>query len=553
MKDNLYKELARKIIDGISIYDKNAPTAAQIEALAGAEFTGQENAPRLPRRLAEVQQLLRALGAALPPERINWWNRLCRGQLLALAKQARRDEEDERQCEEERRTSLQRTVRFEYRFHPVGQGLFVSGDLHVGIETAKEQWSRIPFVWVSDCGSDEPTVAVREAELFVDRMRHKQRIGLITLSHFDKDHINAVRVLASRRGVDRLVLPYARLADRLALVLDLEPDDPDGLDYILNPSGWWLQQLGDRVRQVINVVGGGDPAQRVPNPEKRQQSKTHHDDVVIPVQDEVPDDDNLVDEIDRESQQAARSGAVQFVNHRYPAECLGVWEFVFYNTPRPNLPFDFDNMINGLVRKYWKPGQRISKSNELLIELQRLYAARFGKSSKAKNNISLVTYSGLAFDRLIEPGFLSGSGFPSCYPPSRSGLTDHSPPVVRARSPLAMLHTGDITMNRTNLTCLKRHLGEDRWKGVSVYQVPHHGAKSSWDPSTRDEYKHLWSVFSAGRLSKYRHPHRKVVKGLSEHWPVFVNEFQSAAWDGHAELRIPKGKQISREAWRWKL
>src|ERR1035441_281063 len=99
-------------------------------------------------------------------------------------------------------------VCFQYDFHALGPGLFASGCLY----QANPRQPR--FIWVYDCGC-MPTVPPMDWTAKMNQLalftRGKERIDLLTLSHFDNDHITGVTALLARFQVNTLDRKSTRL------------------------------------------------------------------------------------------------------------------------------------------------------------------------------------------------------------------------------------------------------------------------------------------------------------------------------------------------------
>src|ERR1035441_6457924 len=129
-------------------------------------------------------------------------------------------------------------VCFQYDFHAVGQGLFASGCLY----QANTRQPR--FIWVYDCGC-MPTVPPMDWTAKMNQLalftRGKERIDLLTLSHFDNDHITGVTALLARFQVNTLMLPYVPLWERLliAFASNIGPGD-ERMGYFVDPVAYQI-------------------------------------------------------------------------------------------------------------------------------------------------------------------------------------------------------------------------------------------------------------------------------------------------------------------------
>lgn len=100
-------------------------------------------------------------------------------------------------------------VRFRYHYYGVGQGLFASGAL---LDPYKQ---KPRFLWVYDCGSASKGAfdsISKNIDHSLDELakvgRQADTIDLLTLSHFDQDHVNGVVQLLARFKIKIHSHPY---------------------------------------------------------------------------------------------------------------------------------------------------------------------------------------------------------------------------------------------------------------------------------------------------------------------------------------------------------
>lgn len=184
--------------------------------------------------------------------------------------------------------------------HPVGQGLFYSGNVKVGPVLHDPIVREFNFVF--DCGSLTKTNAIDAAKAVeksdryycsltkanaIDEVNHYRSIylksgvdlDLLVISHFDADHVNCIKDLLKDRKVRHVVLPFTTLAERLFLAFQyIDQSDPEGsnsepkgpnngpsgsmddsiIDFIIDPIGGLNEFLNDD--SVIYLVKSGkDP------------------------------------------------------------------------------------------------------------------------------------------------------------------------------------------------------------------------------------------------------------------------------------------------------
>jgi hypothetical protein len=157
---------------------------------------------------------------------------------------------------------------FSYHFYPVGQGLFATGTIR------RKENDKLGFRWVYDCGtsSDQDLVGEGIAEL-TQVSGDRKRIDLLTLSHFDHDHISGVASLLREFKIGTLMLPYMSLDQRLVLAFEEgrgSQDDPI-TGFYLNPVAFLIEQAGPGIERILFIppsgnVGPSYPSE-APNPQ----------------------------------------------------------------------------------------------------------------------------------------------------------------------------------------------------------------------------------------------------------------------------------------------
>jgi len=91
-------------------------------------------------------------------------------------------------------------IRFSYNFYAVGHGLFSSGQLLKINPDCR-------FNWVFDCGSKNSKYWNREIAYYKSSIQ-PDKIHLLCISHFDKDHIEGAKTLLTEYPIISLVMPY---------------------------------------------------------------------------------------------------------------------------------------------------------------------------------------------------------------------------------------------------------------------------------------------------------------------------------------------------------
>lgn len=143
----------------------------------------------------------------------------------------------------------------QFTAHPVGQGLFYSGLVNIRSNNMHDSTFRFVF----DCGSLNETNATEEVNLYRENDFRGPRLDLLVISHFDADHVKHIKPLLEDKKVDKVVLPFTTLEERLYLVLK-HYDDGDTLtgpdlpvEFILDPIRSLSDNLdGDSTIYIVN-------------------------------------------------------------------------------------------------------------------------------------------------------------------------------------------------------------------------------------------------------------------------------------------------------------
>lgn len=431
---------------------------------------------------------------------------------------------------------------FHYNFHPVGQGLFSSGLLQFGSQRVSRSFS-----WVYDCGSLNESLLSREIQRWKTRRPSISggapidSLDLMILSHFDKDHVVGMGNLVTGQTLHWLVLPYLTPGQRLLIGAMTKPDTgPDFFRFLVEPVPYLTAlnlTLNLKIENIIFVLPGGELAAPEPpsGPHILPEGRLGHFRKFLEVDERILRKDPgmslpRIDGLPRSTGPTPRLPTVRYIDGGQPFELIGLWEFCFYNLPRPQLEQELWDRMKGDYYDFCHQPQHGRDYDGFIGKLKEVYDKVFGRSSRNRNDISLMTYTGPLI-RDVCPKRL-WCPWPSDYLPiyfqnsSRKDVVDDA----------GLLYCGDINMTRDTRRMVEAHFKRERWSQIKVLQVPHHGSKNSWHiNSPRLLWPQSWSVFSSARSGWYRHPHKAVVADLENNSPVFVNEFQGAHWGGYID------------------
>jgi hypothetical protein len=410
--------------------------------------------------------------------------------------------------------------RGELYFHPVGQGLFSSAKVEKkGIDK--------PLTWVYDCGTvsagaNLPRQIERLRRTFPKPRNKKAKLDVVTISHFDKDHISGISALLGKFSVGVLLLPFLPIWHRtfLAFTQGLLPSDHQ-FAFFANPVDFLTRLDGSEIDRIIFVPPSDGESPRGEREAPNLESANLEESWSILAETSSPESG---DREDFSALSPAQPGPrVEMLRRNGQLTAGGVWTFLPYN--------DAASAPSSLWASRAKAaalGQELLRGNteaeraESLKKLKELYDEHFGRNGARRNAISLFLYTGI-----------SGHHRPFCSEarlssrPWRRDHWGHDCPVTEA----GMLYTGDGDLHeRGRLARLLSFLGPDRIRGLNCVQVMHHGARRNWFRGVGTELAPLFSVFSSDPKNQaFRHPHPDVVADFARFRPVQATLQRSVA------------------------
>jgi hypothetical protein len=422
--------------------------------------------------------------------------------------------------------------RFSYNFHAVGQGMFASGSIRRMGDDAPH------FNWVYDCGTSSSPKLIDDAIARQERlMNQRKRLDLVTLSHFDHDHISGICRLAGKFEIDTLMLPYMTQEQRLWMALeeDMLPDD-NLMGFFVNPTAFLSAIEGPGIRNILYVPPGGDkgpPAQPVDPPKEFGPDKEDGAQMEMDYEKEPGGEDPaLVATAPIEVRLLRQGGTIRL--QRY-------WEFVPYNddvaTPATSIPEFFREQVRLQRHKLIQGMSGDPERKQALEALIGIYKM-LGTGSEKRNIISLFLHAGPVYSTWENVSIFDccQNGIPYRHGHWHFLLAGAVPP---SESQSSLLYTGDGYLdNQDRLNRLIGFLGKDRVERVGIIQVMHHGAETNWHEGVAEKFKPLFSVFSSDpNRKKWWHPHAAVLRDFWNYGPLQVDKYRNVSIKGLLEMR----------------
>ncbi|MEK7950947.1 hypothetical protein [Luteolibacter soli] len=389
------------------------------------------------------------------------------------------------------------------RHYPWKRSLFFNGARFTpGSE--KEPWPRTRLNWVYDCGTSSSQSLVNEGIHDLQRWCFRgSPIDILTISHFDRDHISGICRLIESKKVRLLLLPYIPLAKRILIAFEekITPGD-ELMGFFTNPVDYLADRGGPGIEEILFIPPSPPNGPDFPDDE----AGSFEGDGPLPLRFErQPPPDS--EESEQHGNQRRPYPKVSHLKEGGGVRVPGIWEFVPYNY---QLKHDLEEEFYKEVLSERSILLSTCKKHEkeaALGRLKKVYEEKF-RSSRKRNEISIFLYSGPVYSRW---------------------KTEFMPPyLISDRG--SILYSGDGFLDSINrVDRLTKFLQKKRMEKTGVFQVMHHGSKHNWFPGLASQIAPEFSVFSAGGIT---HPHREVTDDFKLHWPIHVRKGRSATFGG---------------------
>lgn len=440
--------------------------------------------------------------------------------------------------------------RFQYSYHPVGQGIFCSGFI-----TRK---GKDPYRWVFDCGTERGKSSPKNG----DRVRReiaalaseqappgspgtRPHLDLVALSHFDEDHLSGMIDLLRTFSVDTFLLPYLSRWDSLVVALEERASaGSDLLGFLLDPAAFLRSVEGVAIERMLMVppTGEGRAAGPLTPPEDIDPDGTSSGfsevvwkaDPLKEYEDPNASDDDLAGELQ------PPYGNVEVL---HPGQVITVdraWEFVPYN----------DASLAGLATTKFKSdardlaGQLLEAKTDAdrkmaLDGLTTIYDAQFKTprskkiSAERRNKISLFLYSGPIGD--VELEWAAQHNLRHRLYPVRCAV-----PVEWLTSDrFGQMFTGDGYLKTAkqwqDFEGFYKPYG--RLQRAAFFQVMHHGSLANWHNGIAAKLSPCASIFCSDPAGKLGHPDEPVLMDFAPYNPKQVDAFHGWSIRGAYRFR----------------
>lgn len=386
----------------------------------------------------------------------------------------------------------------EVKYHGVGQGLFISGEI-----TSNER----SFKWVYDCGSSSKSgklILERKSKNLFRQRNEPIVIDMLVISHFDKDHINGCELLLKKFKVNKVILPYIPLWKRILLGLEQKVGITGKyIDFYINPTTY-INKISENKEIQIEYIDS-----QLFNSDEENISPANESQY-------IPPHENESDLFNSSNVKLIKNGGV-FIEKNVIS-----WEFVFYNDEAMKGHLD-----KAAIDDIKKLCTEINKDKKTINKIKEKYEEKY-KNKEERNMISLFMYAGPTdIERSIE----------EIYTHSYSSASVKNHDIVYLHSSnqkSGFLFTGDGYLNTQHrFQALKKSITEKRINNILSFQIMHHGSKNNWFHGIANEICPFFSVFSSnperskrdrsGKSKSWNHPDPEVVMDFYRYNPIQVD------------------------------
>jgi len=439
-------------------------------------------------------------------------------------------------------------IKYEQKFHSIGQGLFYSSSLHLD--------DNISANVIFDCGSGNLELIKNK----IDKYGNND-IDILIISHLHYDHISGLEYLLNDRKVNTVILPYLFPKERMLLQL-LNYKKPEWYNTFLSNPYSYLNE-NKNVKKVIIINGDSE----------NNEYSVSFPEELPPLNDNLINEKNIKIRLENTSEKT-RSLISKNENIRFD-ENLSLMKDEGYILIS-NMCFSFFNYKINNTKKITDFNKEIKKigitNTKSILTLQNNKKRGLIKKSyeilrKDLNITSLAAYQGfiLPFSRrkhsisiyslnAFQDNFCNGLFCCNC----EGCIDDH----IHSRfmrdykykfyfdyfcdchkhcNCLKMIGTlllGDIKLDYKNRKRKELFIHfKNLFPSVKLIQLSHHGAENGWNDDLIDEIpKSSIYIASHGTTNKYHHPHKKVVMKLAENSRKFTSVTEKSEYYNRFEF-----------------
>lgn len=385
-------------------------------------------------------------------------------------------------------------VKATFKFHPIGQGLFYSGQIG-------------EFNFIYDCGAShlekeykdhQENVIFNYKEEFLSEKTPK--VALFIISHFHYDHISGlVCGCFDDVEIDVFVIPYYSRLERLLMVMEINENDENlshYFDFLDDPISFLKKKFSGC--KIIVISSNDEEATN-----NGEEDAVNGRNIAPQLYENLAVDDSL-----EKSSEYSKNEDVLYRKSKGSIYIKEIWEFRFYNQRVSDdllvkLQKDLEEQIisvdlkKGLKDKKYRDEIR-SAYKDLELKPNETSLIMF-HSPLLKEKLFMKVCSNKTSQAIIE----------------RNNKEDNK----EDNNWLAHLLTGDINLNvEDSLINIDEHF-KNKLCETAIFQIPHHGSDHNWNDKIYHFFNEIiLSVNSSGNVPFYNHPGKEVKAYLEKNY-----------------------------------
>ena len=433
-------------------------------------------------------------------------------------------------------------VKYEQKFHPIGQGLFYSSSLYLN--------GNISANVIFDCGSEDAKLIKKE----IDKLGY-YKIDVLIISHLHFDHISGLNYLLDNKKAEikTIVLPYLFPEERI-LIQSINYNKADWYnEFLSNPYSYLNEK--ENVGRVIIINGSNDENNYSMPPLNDNLINDNHN---IRIQLENVDDETKKSIGIKENLQFSEKLSLMkdkgyiLISNMY----LSFFNYKIENNKKVN---DFYNEIKRLKiidtksalnqlkgdikREQFKKSYEIIRKDINITSLTA-YQGFILPFNNHKHSLSIRGYSSFQYDFLNNlfccdcdgfidgrfhghfHGRLKGYKYKFYFDCDFHGHFDcFCDRINHCNIQIGTLLLGDIKLDYKSKKRKDMFIHFKKLLPfVKLVQLSHHGAENGWNENLIKEIpRNTLFIASHRTINKYHHPHKKVIMELAENNRKFIS------------------------------
>ncbi|AJG99240.1 hypothetical protein LF65_02667 [Clostridium beijerinckii] len=369
-------------------------------------------------------------------------------------------------------------------YHAIGNGLFSSGKILIKNLGSNENIKEFNYIY--DCGTNN-SKEILEKRIDEYNKSNKKNLDLLTISHFDKDHINGLEKLLNGRRVKRIILPYLDPRQRFTLALKYFSHVKKISYMIFDPTSFF-ENYADEIIYVTDTKYDS----------KQTQVFNDNDNSIRIIGEEI--DKSLL------AEDLVTMPSKVRVFSKLEMKYNDLVKFKFYNRSIEDYELtDFYFKVDAVLKKFsLKLDKKIFYNKMAMEEIKKIY-----KALPYGINNSSICMSVISCE---EVGNLKNTNI-KCIKSKLLGINCHSKACIQR---FGYMFTGDLRLKDVGKYKIFNDFVEyysNERDFITIFTLPHHGSKYNWNKDILNKFENADMIITA--RGNAIHPSSEVLRDLS--------------------------------------